>query len=97
MATGTPPRGGRRGAPNALSKQQGNANERSEERITCSWEFCAEFGDVVSAIHLAVNDRDVIAHVPEFHTTINNKEGSARCHRNMYGKLMKLLRATGKA
>ena len=49
------------------------------------------------AIHLVAHDQDVIAHVPEFHTTINNKEGSARCHRNMFGKLMKLLRATGKA
>ncbi len=55
------------------------------------------FNEKDSSIHLSTNDRDVIAHVPEFHTTINDREGSARCHRNMYGKLMKLLRATGKA
>ena len=27
----------------------------------------------------------------DFHTTVNNKEGSIRCHKNLFNKLKKLL------
>jgi hypothetical protein len=30
-----------------------------------------------------------------FHTTVNNKEGSERCHKNLYSKLKRLLDENG--
>jgi hypothetical protein len=30
-----------------------------------------------------------------FHTTVNNNEGSERCHKNLYGKLKRLLEQYG--
>jgi hypothetical protein len=31
-----------------------------------------------------------------FHTTVNNKEGSIRCHKNLYEKLAEILRKENK-
>lgn len=31
----------------------------------------------------------------DFHTTVNNKDGSIRCHKNLYVKLKKLLERNG--
>ena len=34
--------------------------------------------------------------LPSFHTTINDKEGSKRCHSNLYKKLRELLQENGR-
>ena len=31
----------------------------------------------------------------DFHTTVNNKKGSVRCHKNLYMKLKRLLEKNG--
>ena len=36
-----------------------------------------------------------IPHEKYFHTTVNNKEGSKRFHKNLYDKLKRLLRENG--
>ncbi len=40
-------------------------------------------------IHIASNDAE------NFHTTVNNKNGSKRCHENLYLKLSRVLAEAG--
>lgn len=48
------------------------------------------------SIHIAASDPDVKIAVPDFHSTVNDRLGSRRRHRNLYRKLHKLLKSVGK-
>ena len=43
-------------------------------------------------IHIASTDTGT----PDFHTTVNEREGSVRCHRNLFMKLAEVLEHAGK-
>lgn len=43
-------------------------------------------------IHITSNDPDV----RNFHTTVNNRVGSKRCHDNLFSRLARILVAHGK-
>lgn len=43
-------------------------------------------------IHIASTD----AGTENFHTTVNDKDGSIRCHKNLFMKLAQVLEAAGK-
>ena len=43
-------------------------------------------------IHITSSDSGT----PNFHTTVNDKDGSKRCHKNLFMKLAQVLEAAGK-
>lgn len=47
--------------------------------------------DKTNAIHIALTDRELNKIVSNFHTTVNNRDGSERCHKNLYKKLEAVL------
>ena len=49
--------------------------------------------DERGAIHLAATDPEVKRLVKHFHTTVENRDGSKRCHKNLYAKLESVLNA----
>lgn len=51
--------------------------------------------DANNSIHIAAADPEIKQIAPNFHSTVNNRDGSVRCHKNLYGKLEAVLDACG--
>ena len=49
--------------------------------------------DENNRIHIAAADPEIRVLVPNFHSTVNDRDGSVRCHRNLFGKLEAVLEA----
>ena len=44
-------------------------------------------------IHITATDKDVKKVVQNFHSTVNNRDGSIRCHKKLFEKLEAVLTA----
>ena len=51
--------------------------------------------DANNSIHIAAADPEIKQIAPNFHSTVNNRDDSVRCHKNLYGKLEAVLDAYG--
>ena len=46
-------------------------------------------------IHITATDKDLKQLVHNFHSTVNDRDGSIRCHKKLYEKLEAVLLAAG--
>ena len=51
--------------------------------------------DETNEIHITVTDPELKKLVLNFHTKVNNRNGSVRCHKNLYRKLEAVFEACG--
>ena len=51
--------------------------------------------DARGQIHITVTDSEVKKLVRNFHSTVNDRNGSKRCHENLFGKLEAVLNKAG--